>query len=68
MRKLWIGTLLAPFVLSLTATKAAVEPSQEQITVLSSKATLCRAVAPRPSAPAATVAATRAKNRRHRRL
>ncbi len=39
MRKLWIGTLLAPFVLSLTATKAAVEPSQEQITVLSSEAT-----------------------------
>ena len=39
MRKLWIGTLLVPFVLSLTATKAAVEPSQEQIPVLSSEAT-----------------------------
>ena len=39
MRKLWIGTLLAPFVLSLTATKAAVEPSQRELRVLSSEAT-----------------------------
>ena len=39
MRKLWIGTLLAPFVLSLTATKAAVEPTQQELQVLSSEAT-----------------------------
>lgn len=38
MRKLWIGTLLVPFVLALTATKAAVEPAQRELQLLSAEA------------------------------